>query len=56
MRAALPACLLLLAACGGEPDAPAPPSAEEQQVLADAAEMLPAEETAEAPDTPNPSE
>lgn len=53
MRTALPACLLLLAACGGEPDAPALPGAEEQEVLAEAAEMLPAEET---PEPASPSE
>lgn len=43
MRFALPAMglLLMLAACGGEPDMPAAPMAEEERVLREAAEMLP---------------
>ncbi|WP_156500532.1 hypothetical protein [Croceicoccus bisphenolivorans] len=44
MRFALSALgLLYLAACGGEPEPPTAPTAEEEQVLSDAAEMLPAE-------------
>ncbi|WP_170234929.1 hypothetical protein [Croceicoccus sediminis] len=44
MRLALPALgLLLLAACGGEPEPQATPAADEARVLSDAAEMLPAE-------------
>ncbi len=44
MRFALPALgLLLLAACGGEPEPSVAPAADEEQVLSEAAEMLPAE-------------
>ncbi|MBS7669748.1 hypothetical protein [Croceicoccus gelatinilyticus] len=44
MRFVLPAVgLLCLAACGGEPEPAAAPAADEEQVLSEAAEMLPAE-------------
>lgn len=44
MRIALPVMgLLLLAACGGEPEPEATPATDEATVLSEAAEMLPAE-------------
>lgn len=44
MRFPLPAlCLAIVAGCGGEPDATPSPALREEQVLSDAAEMLPDE-------------
>lgn len=58
MRFPLPVfCLALVAGCGGERDAARDPALSENQVLSDAAEMLPDETSAAtSPAAPNASE